>query len=451
MSDGGKRGVLASLGLGNKQLRAWAMYDWANSAFATTIMAGFMPIFYSDVAASQFTDQQATSMWGYTTALALAIIAVLSPVLGAVADYMGAKKRFLAFFMGFGATFTACLYFIGEGDWVLASAIFIVANIGFAGANVFYEALLPSLASGEELDRTSTAGYAMGYVGGGVLLALNAAWYLSPETFGFRDGVHAVQGSFVSVAVWWVLFSIPIFRRVPEPPARLTGDERVGLNPVTVGFSRVGSTLKEIRQYKHLFLFLLAFLVYNDGVGTIIKMATIYGEEVGIDQGQMIAALILVQFVGIPFTFAFGQFASRVSAKTGIYVCLVVYTAISTLGFFMNASWQFWALAVMVAMVQGGIQGLSRSIYASMIPVGRSTEFFGFYSVSSKFAGIAGPLVFAIVGQAMETSRYGILSLVVFFVLGGLLLTRVDISAGRAQARAEEAEMHLRGEPVTTA
>jgi UMF1 family MFS transporter len=451
MSDGTKRGVLASIGLGNKELRAWAMYDWANSAFATTVMAGFMPIFYSTVAASEFTAQQATSMWGYTSAIALAIIAVLSPVLGAIADYMGAKKRFLAFFMSFGSAFTALLWFISDGEWLLASSLYIVANIGFAGANVFYEALLPSLASGKDLDRTSTAGYAMGYVGGGVLLAVNAAWTLSPETFGFADQGAAVRASFVSAGVWWALFSIPIFRRVPEPKPRLTEEERVGLNPARVGFSRVMSTLGEIRQHPDLFLFLLAFLVYNDGVNTIMKMATVYGTEVGLEQGQMIAALILVQFVGIPFTFGFGQFATRVSAKTGIYICLVVYTAISTIGFFMTSAWQFWLLATMVASAQGGIQGLSRSIFASMIPLGRSTEFFGFYSVSAKFAGIFGPLVFAVVGTSMESSRYGILSLIVFFVIGGVLLARVDIEAGQAKAREQEAEMHLRGEPATTA
>jgi len=236
-----------TLGLGNKEIRAWAMYDWANSAFAATIMAAFLPIYYSQVAASQIPKSMASAYWGYTTAIALAITAVLAPVLGAIADYMGAKKRFLAVFMSFGATFTALLYFIGEGDWLLASAIFIVANVGFAGANVFYEALLPSVAREDEIDRVSTAGYAMGYVGGGVLLALNAAWFLSPESFGFADGGQAVRASFVSVAVWWVLFSLPLFRSVREPDRRLGAGEAVGLNPVTVGFSRVAATLREIR------------------------------------------------------------------------------------------------------------------------------------------------------------------------------------------------------------
>jgi UMF1 family MFS transporter len=429
------------LGLGSKEVRAWAMYDWANSAFATTIMAAFLPVYYADVAASGLEPSVATAYWGYTTAIALAIIAVLSPVLGAIADYMGAKKRFLAVFMGFGVAFTSLLWFVGEGDWMLASAIFIVANIGFAGANVFYEALLPSVAREDEFDRVSTAGYAIGYFGGGALLALNAAWYLFPESFGFADGGQAVRASFVSVSVWWVLFSLPLFRRVGEPPSRRVEGETEGLDPIRVGFTRVLGTLRRIRRHPDLSLFLLAFLVYNDGVGTIIKMAAIYGEEVGIGGGHIIGALILVQFAGVPFTFAFGQFASKFSAKSGIFICLVGYSGISVLGFFMSAAWHFWGLAIGVAMVQGGIQGLSRSVYASMIPAGRSTEFFGFYSVSSKFAGIFGPLTFALVGQAMGTSRWGILSLILFFVVGAALLTRVDVDAGRALAKVEDSEM----------
>ena len=432
---------MQKLGVGRNELRAWAMYDWANSAFATTIMGAFLPIYYAQVAASQLPGEVATAYWGYTTAAALGIIAVLSPVLGAVADYLGAKKRFLGVLMGFGATFTALLYFVGDGEWVLASALFIVANIGFAGANVFYESLLPSVAREDELDQVSTAGFAIGYVGGGVLLAVNALWYLFPGSFGFADETEAVRASFVSVAVWWTLFSLPFFRRVPEPPRRLVHGEAIGLNPVRVGFSRVWETLREIRGHRDLFLFLLAFLVYNDGVGTIIKMASIYGAEIGIETPHLIGALLLVQFVGVPFTLGFGRFAARVSPKTAIYLCLAVYIGISAFGFFMTAAWQFWALALAVAMVQGGVQGLSRSVYASMIPEGRSTEFFGFYSVSSKFAGIAGPLVFALVGQSMGTSRWGILSLVLFFVAGFALLTRVDIEAGRRTARQEEEAM----------
>ena len=434
-------GWIDRVGLGRKELRAWAMYDWANSAFVTTVAAAFLPLFYAQVAASEFPKVVATAYWGYTQAIALAIVAVLSPVLGAIADYMGAKKRFLAVFMSFGVTFTALLYFIGEGDWLLASALFIVAQVGFSGANVFYEALLPSVARYDEVDRVSTAGFAMGYVGGGILLAINAAWYLSPESFGFADGGQAVKASFLSVAVWWALFSLPLFRTVREPARRLGRGETAGLNPARVGFSRVATTLREIRRHPDLFVFLLAFLIYNDGVGTIMKMATVYGTEIGIGNAHMIGALLLVQFVGIPFTFAFGQFASRVSAKSGIFVCLATYAGISVFGFFMSEAWQFWMLAVGVAMVQGGIQGLSRSLYARMIPAGRATEYFGFYSVSSKFAGIAGPLVFAVVGQSMGSSRWGIFSLVAFFAVGAVLLMRVDVAAGQKLAREEDAAM----------
>jgi len=429
------------LGLGRREQRAWAMYDWANSAFVTTVVAALLPVYYSDVAASHLPNEVATAYWGYSSAIALGVVAILSPSLGAMADYLGAKKHFLAVFLGFGVTFTALLYFVGEGQWALASFLFIVAYIGFSGANVFYEALLPSIALDSELDQVSTAGFAIGYLGGGILLAMNAIWFLFPEAFGFADGGAAVRASFLSVAVWWALFSVPLFRRVPEPSRRLVESEAEGMNPIQVGFSRVWKTLHEIRGHRDLFFFLLAFLVYNDGVGTIVKMASIYGVEVGIGRGHLIGALLLVQFAGVPFTFGFGRFATRVSQKTAIYLCLVVYTGVAALGYFMTTAWQFWVLALAVAVVQGGVSGLSRSVYASMIPAGRATEFFGFYSVSSKLAGIAGPLVFGVVGQSTGSSRFGILSLVGFFVVGGVLLTRVDIGAGRRAARQDEESM----------
>ena len=432
---------LETLGLHRKELRAWALYDWANSAFVTTVVAGVLPVYYASVAGADLTGNTATVYWAYTTSIALAIIAVLSPMLGAAADYLGAKKRFLGFFAGLGVAGSALLYFVGSGEWLFASSVFILANIGFAGANVFYESLLPSLVSDEELDRVSTAGYAIGYLGGGVLLALNLAWILFPETFGFEDGGAASRASFVSVAVWWAVFSVPLFRRVPEPERRLVEGEGAGENPVRVGLVRVWETLKELREHREIFLFLLAFWLYNDGIGTIIKMATIYGAEIGIGRNHLIGALLVVQFVGIPFTFAFGAVASRIGAKRGIYWALVVYTGIAVLGYFMQHAWQFWVLAFMVATVQGGAQGLSRSLFASMIPAGKSSEFFGFYSVSSKFAGILGPLLFGIVGQLTGGSRLSILSLVIFFVCGMVLLSRVDVEEGQRKARAEDAEL----------
>jgi UMF1 family MFS transporter len=435
------RGVLNALGLHRKELRAWAMYDWANSAFATTVMAGVLPVYYASVAGATLPGNRATVYWAYTSSIALAIIAVLSPLLGAAADYLGAKKRFLGIFAVLGIGATALLYFAGSGDWLFASVVFILGNIGFAGANVFYESLLPSLVSDDELDRVSTAGYAIGYIGGGVLLALNLAWILKPELFGFSGADEASRASFVSVAVWWAVFSIPLFRRVPEPPRQLEEGETDGQNPFRVGFARVWETLREIRQHREVFVFLLAFWLYNDGIGTIIKMATIYGAEIGIGQSDLIGALLVVQFVGIPFTFAFGMVAGRIGAKRGLYVALFVYTGISMLGYFMQEAWQFWMLAFGVATVQGGSQALSRSLFASMIPRGKSSQFFGFFSVSAKFAGIIGPLLFGVIGQVTGGSRLSILSLVVFFIGGMALLSQVDVEAGQRAARAEDATL----------
>ncbi len=434
-------GILRALGLQRRELRAWAMYDWANSAFATTVMAAVLPIYYSDVAASTLPAHLRSAYWAYTTSAALLIIALVSPVLGAAADYLGAKKRFLGAFLVLGAGGTALLALAGTGDWLFASVVFIIGNLGFAGANVFYESLLPHVADGPEIDRVSTAGYAVGYVGGGVLLAVNMWWILSPETFGLSDAGQASRAAFLSVSVWWLVFSIPLFRRVREPAARLEPDEVLELNPVKVGFGRVWRTLKELRRHRQVFLFLLAFWLYNDGIGTIIKMATIYGREIGIGTSDLIGALLVVQFLGIPFTFAFGALAGRIGAKRGIYLALCVYVVISVFGYFMDEAWHFWALAGGVATVQGGAQALSRSLYASVVPRGKSSEFFGFYSVSSKFAGIFGPLLFGVVAQLTGGSRLSILSLVVFFVGGIVLLSRVDEEEGRRVARQEDEAM----------
>ncbi len=404
-------------------------------------MGAVLPIYYARVAAADMPGNVATGYWGTTTAIAMAIIAVAAPVLGATADFMGAKKRFLAAFVGLGVAATACLYFVTRGEWLLASVLFIFGNIGFSGANVFYDSLLPHIASKEEVDRVSTAGYAMGYVGGGVLLAVNMAMILAPETFGLVDAGLATRLAFISVAVWWAGFSIPLFRDVGEPPRRLEADETARINPARAGFRRLGETLSEVREHKELLKFLVAFWFYTDGIWTIIKMATVYGTEIGLSDDTMIGAFLLVQFLGIPFTFAFGALADRVGARKGIYLALAVYSVLSTFAFFMTQNWHFWALAVGVAMVQGGSQALSRSLYASLIPKGKSSEFFGFFSVFSKFAGIFGPLVVGQLALMLGSGRYGILSLVIFFVGGILLLSRVDIEAGRRAAQREDAAL----------
>ncbi len=432
--------MLRALGLHRRELRAWALYDWANSAFATTVMAAVLPIFYADVAAAPLPEHLRTAYWGYTTAAALLLTALLAPVLGAVADQRGAKKRFLAFFAGMGIAATALLGAAGEGTWLYVSLVFVAANVGFAAANVFYDALLPHIARPSELHRVSTAGFALGYVGGGLLLALNLLWILKPGWFGLPDARTAARLAFGSVALWWALFSIPLFRGVPEParpPTRRPGPG--GAFPTGVlreGFGRLAKTFREVRRYRQAFLFLIAFWLYSDGIGTIIKMAAIYGREIGIGPTDLLGALLLVQFVGIPCTFAFGALADRLGAKGGLYVALGVYTAIAVLGFFMTEGWHFWALAGAVGTVQGGAQALSRSLYASLIPPEKSAEFFAFYSVSGKFAGVVGPALFGAISQLAGGSRLSILSLIVFFALGWLLVSRVDLEEGRRAALA---------------
>jgi UMF1 family MFS transporter len=434
--------LLQSLGLNRPELRAWAMYDWANSAFVTTIMAAVLPIYYQQVAALGIPENERTAYWGYTQTVALIIIAIISPLLGAAADYLGAKKKFLAGFVSLGVFGAVLLYFAGEGDWFFASCVFIVGNIGFTGSEVFYESLLPHIASEKEIDRVSTAGYAIGYFGGGLLLAIQLAWISSPENFGIADSAEASRLSFVSVAIWWALFTVPLLRRVPEPPRRLAIGEAEEMNPFGAGWRRLASTFQDLRRHRQVFLFLLAFWLYNDGINTIIKMAAIYGAEIGIGSSDLIGAILLIQFLGVPAAFAYGALAGRIGAKNGIYLALWVYTGISVLGFFMTQAWQFWMLAVAVALVQGGSQALSRSLFATLVPAGKSSQFFAFYSVSGKFGNIIGPLVFALVSQFAGGSRMSILSLIVFFLGGMLLLKRLNVDEGRQAARAEDLELH---------
>ncbi|HHX63780.1 MAG TPA: MFS transporter [Chloroflexi bacterium] len=417
-------------------VNAWCMYDWANSAFATTIMAALLPPYFSSVAAAGLPPAQATSIWAYSVSAAMLLVAVLGPVLGAIADYTGAKKRFMRGFLAMAVLFTGLLFFIQEGDWLGAVVFYVLASIGNAGANIFYDSLLPHVARPEDIDQVSTRGYALGYLGGGLLLLINLLWFMMPETFGFADSGAAVRASFLSVAVWWVIFSIPIFRHVPEPPASAGA---VRINPVRAGFARLRNTLGEVRRYRELWKFLIAFWLYSDGIGTIIKMATIYGAEIGIGTADLAGALLLTQVVGVPLTFAFGSLARRLGTKRSIFLALGVYTLISIAGYFMSQAWHFWVLAGMVGTVQGGSQALSRSLFGAMTPKARSGEFYGFFDISSKFAGIAGPLLFGLTATIAGTSRWSIVSLVVFFVAGALLLSRVNETEGIAVARAADA------------
>ena len=410
------------------------MYDWANSAFWTTVIVAVFPPFFSDYAAAGLAPAEATARFAWATTFAVTVVAVLGPILGAVADYRAVKKKLLALFMAIGVAATLLMATIDRGNWTYAALLFVVANIGVAASQVFYDSLLPHIAAPGEFDRVSTSGFALGFLGGGVLLLVNLAWILSPATFGLPDTVAAIKLSFASVAFWWLIFSIPLLKRVPEPPRALESDETGRENTIRAALVRVWETFHELRGYRQAFLMLVAFLLYNDGIQTIIRMASIYGAEIGIDRNAQIAAFVVVQFTGIPCSFAFGWLAGRIGPKRAIYLSLGVYIGISILGYFMTTTWQFFALAFLVGTVQGGSQALSRSLFARMIPRHKSSEYFGFFSVFEKFAGIFGPALFAASVTMFGSSRAAILSVILFFVAGAGVLTRVDVTEGEAQA-----------------
>ncbi|NTV36816.1 MAG: MFS transporter [Anaerolineaceae bacterium] len=431
--------------LHKKAITAWTLYDWGNSAFATTIMAAVLPVYYSTVAASGLAPNVATAYWGYTTSFSALIAAILSPILGAVADFRGSKKRFLTIFMLLGVTGTALLYFVRTGDYLLASLFFVFGNIGFAGSLVYYDALLPHVAHPEEMDQVSSRGYAMGYIGGGLLLAINLGMIMFIPTLFPVEQQDAMtelmtRMSFVTVAVWWAVFTLPLLRNVSEPVRRiLPGEEN--FNPLQASFGRLITTFKEIRRYRDLFMALLAFFVYANGIGTIITMATIYGAEIGIDRITLIGTLLLVQFLAAPFAIGFGYLSKKIGIKKSIYLSLFVYTVIACFGYFMQVPWHFIALGAGVATVQGGSQALSRSLIGKMMPKSKSAEFYGFFSVFEKFSTILGPLLFGVVSQIMGHSRLSIVSLIIFFIGGIILLSFVNIERGTKVAQDDEAEM----------
>ncbi len=643
-----------------RQIWAWTMYDWANSAFATTILAAVLPVYFSQVAGSTLPSATvATTYWSYGLSISLLFVAILSPILGTISDLQRGKKRFLAIFAGIGIIGTAFLVLVETGDWVLASILGIIGRIGFNGANTFYDALLPHVARPEDQDKVSARGFAMGYLGGGLLLAVNVVMLF------FLPGTWGPRLSFLSVAIWWAVFSIPLFRHVPEPPAATVVLAK-GQTVLQASFKRIAETLRDMQQYRQLFRYLVAFLIYNDGIGTIIGVAAIYGAELGFGSVELILALLLVQFVGIPYSLVFGRLPSQgdrrrpvylafilfnlislpvlgvlgahllpvdsigapplpfddtatawgegtylvdagqaqlsgswqsatipgselglsedvvyavvdspgaslefpfngqsveityalgadfgiwtmeldgvqvIDADTGepqlvdgynpslrygetlivkadqpgehllvlklsdqkdeasagsrmsvsslrvlpgqrqsnlgliiglivlieliglglafllgpvlfsglvqklntqrsILLALSVYVVIAIWGFFLDSVIEFWFLAWMVAVVQGGSQALSRSLYASLSPAAKSGEFFGLFGVMEKFSAIIGPLMFASAGVIFGSSRPAVLSLIVLFILGGYLLMRVDVDEGKRAAQHEDA------------
>ncbi|HTS87769.1 MAG TPA: MFS transporter [Gemmatimonadales bacterium] len=422
---------LEAVGLHRPALRAWAEYDLAISGFNSVILTAVFPVYFAQVAAADIPARSATEYFGFTTAFALAIAAVLAPLIGVVADRRGWALRLLAVHTVIGALAVLTLVGAGPGEWRLGLWAFAIANIAATISFSLYGSLLPHLVSADEMDRLSTAGYALGYLGSSILLGIILYLIQHPGTVGLPPGPWAARVGFGLVAVWWLAFSVPLFARVTSPPPSQEG----GASSVASFVSRLAENVRGLRQYPEAFLFLGAFLIYNDGIGTIIRMAGIYGAELGIPQSTLIGAILMVQIVGIPCAFGFGALARWTGAKPAILFGLCVYGAISVQAYRMRTAGEFVVLALLVGLVQGGTQALSRSLFASMIPPERSGEFFGLFSVFEKFAGIFGPLVFSLVLHLTGSSRGAILAIVGFFVVGGSLLLGVNVARGTARIR----------------
>ena len=405
-----------------KPIVSWAFYDWANSAFATSVMVVFFPVFFKQYWSADVSAQESTFWLGMANGGASFVLAILAPLLGTIGDRGGARLRFLFAFTVIGVACTAGLSLAGQGQWQLAALLFAFASVGFWGGIIFYDSLLIDVAPRERLDSVSGAGYAFGYLGGGVLLAINVAMTLKPEMFGLADASQAVKASFVSVALWWTLFAIPIFLNVRERASDTAAQTMLSAAVIRDSFAQLARTFREVRRYKAAFLFLLSYWLYIDGVNTIQKMAVDYGMSIGLETSSLIQAILLVQFIGFPAALLFGWIGQRISPIVGIFICIVVYTLVTIYATFMQTATEFFIMAAATGCVQGGIQALSRSYYGRLIPAERSGEFYGFYNMMGKFAAVLGPLLMGTTSMLSGSSRFAILSIVVLFISGAALL-----------------------------
>lgn len=424
----------------NRGELSWMFYDWANSAFATTVMAGFFPIFFKSYWSATDSINVSTAKLAFANSMAGLIIAVMAPLLGAVADRSGSKQKFLMSFTFIGSIGCLSLGFIAQGHWEYAILSYIIASLGFFSSNIFYDSLLTDVADSEsEYDRVSSGGFALGYLGGGLLFAMNVWWTLKPEFFGFEEKIAAVKASFISVALWWSFFSIPLlWTKLHKVKSSASVSETI-----KGALLQLRHTFQEIKHIKVLFTFLLAYWLYIDGVDTIIRMATDYGLSLGFKQTDLISALLMIQFLGFPFTYIFGFLTAKTSRKTMIYFGIFIYMVICIWAFFMKNRWEFYSIAFLVSMAQGGIQAISRGYFATLIPPQKSAEYFGFYNMLGKFAVIAGPVLMGVTNllagyftnDAVLAARYGILSVLLLFILGALILSKVDDSVAQKEKK----------------
>jgi len=425
----------------NRKTLSWALYDWANSAYATIVMAVFFPLVFSNYWFAGSGSENSTTPLGITNSIASLAIILLAPALGAIADRGGIRKKFLFVFAAIGILFVVTLSFVGQGEWLLALCVYAIAGIGFAGANIFYDALIVDVSPRNKFDLVSAFGFAAGYLGGGLALVIAIAFTTIPETFGFADTEQAMLASFVLAGLWWAVFSMPLFLGVREN--RIDSEIRF-TQAVTGGIEQLLATFREVRRLRVVWLFLLAYWFYIDGVYTIIRMAMDYGVRLQFDQISLVWAFLITQFIGFPAAIAYGKMGEKIGARAGILIAIGVYIAVTIYGYFIDIVAEFYALAIVIGLVQGGVQSLSRSLYARIIPAHKSAEFFGFYNIMGKFATVLGPLLVAMVSGLTGDPRLAILSIIVLFAIGGILLLSVDEIEGQRVAREMDETTNIR-------
>lgn len=406
-----------------REERSWILYDWANSAYTIIITTAIFPLFYQTVTS----EATYLATWAYGNSAASLFVAILAPILGTIADYRNRKKRFFSFFLSVGVGTTVALFFIGEGQWVFAIVVYALSVIGFAGANLFYDAFLVDVTTNERMDRVSAAGFGFGYIGGSTIpFVITIVAILNYEALGFPSEESVYRFSFLMTAAWWALFSIPIIRNVKQHYAIEPSP-----TPIRDSLNRLRDTFRDMSRYRNIFVFLAAYFFYIEGVNTVIRMATPIAVSMGIGQTTLILVLLVIQVTAFPFAILYGRLAKTFTGRKMIFVGIFVYTIVALLAFLMptfedmvTRTRVFWLVAILVASSQGGIQALSRSYFGKLVPKRKSSEFFGFYNIVGKFSAIIGPFLVGTFTWITGEERYGVLTVLFLFLIGGFILTR---------------------------
>jgi MFS transporter, UMF1 family len=414
----------------SKPEKSWVFYDWANSAYSLLITTAIFPLYFKAAANNAgLAATTSTAFWGYANSIATLLVSVCAPILGTIADYQGFKKKFFAFFFTLGIVFTTFLAVVPNSQWLILLICYMLTVIGFAGANIFYDAFLVDVTTEDRMNRISSRGFAMGYIGSTIPFIISIALIiLSQQKVIPLSVTVASQAAFVITALWWGLFTIPMLKNVQQ----VYYIERVS-NPISSSFKRMYATFKHIKSYRPLFLFLLAYFFYIDGVDTIITMSTTYGTDLGISSTNLLIILFATQVVAAPFSILYGKLAEKFKGKTMLIVGIFVYIVICTYAYFMKTTLDFWILAMLVASSQGGIQALSRAYFARLVPKENANEFFGFYNIFYKFAAILGPSLVGLTAYITKNTNSGVFSLIILFGIGGFILYRVPESANKTQ------------------